>query len=86
MVRGVRVLWRRKDGCEAEIKGCRRCPIVEKVNVLIVYLNILCYKFAIPLMCACDRYDKSSIVRGVGVLWRRKDGCEAETRGVGGIQ
>ena len=36
--------------------------------------------------CACDRYDNTSIIRGVRVLCRRKDGCEAETRGVGGVQ
>ena len=52
LMRGVGVLLPRKDGCEAEIKGCGRCSVVEKVNVLIFFLTILCYKYAIMwLLC-----------------------------------
>ena len=29
MFRGVGVLWRRKDGCEAVIKGCGGCFVVD---------------------------------------------------------
>ena len=31
----------------------------------------------------CDKYDNNSMVRGVGVLGRRKDGCETEIKGCG---
>ena len=34
--------------------------------------------------CDCDRYDNNSMVRGKGVLWREKDGGEAEIKGGGG--
>ena len=52
IVRRVGVLLRRKDGCEAEIKGCGGCSVVENVNVLIFFHTILCYKYAIMwLLC-----------------------------------
>ena len=35
--------------------------------------------------CACDLYDNISLMRGVGLLLRRKDGCEAEIKGCGGV-
>ena len=61
---------------------------MEKVNVQIFYLDILCYKFAIPWLMCWRRVLQSKHGKkgsGVGVLWRRMDGCEAKmVRGGGG--
>ena len=84
MGRGVSVPWSRKDGCAAEIKGCGWCSVVKKVKVKILSPTHLTTSMPSCGYCAWERYENYSMVRGVPVLWRRKDGCAAEIKGCGG--
>ena len=84
MDRGVGVLWRGKCGREAKFKGVwgMLCGGVDTVHLS----GPTHFAKNMPTCecCDCDEYDNNSMLRRVGVLWRRKDGCEAKIKGCAG--
>ena len=56
----------KKEKCEADIKKCGGCLVVEKVKVLIFQPNILCYKYAIMWLLCLGRARQYQHVKGCG--------------------
>ena len=81
MDRGVKVLWRRRDGYEARIKGVwgmlrGGVDTVHRSGPTHFATNMPTCE-----CCDCDEYDNNSMLRDLRVLWRRKDGYEAKIKG-----
>ena len=70
MVKGVRVFWRGRNACEADIKGCGGVFSSGKSEGT----DFSNPTFFAPSMsscgcCACERYDTIKMVRDVEIMW-----------------
>ena len=71
------------DGCDAETRGVGGVKLWEKGSY--IFSSPIYFATSMPSCgcSACGGYSKYSMFRGVGVLWRKKDGHEAEIKGCG---
>ena len=86
MVSNVSLLWRRMDGCEAESRGVVGGQLWKKRWNRFSRFTHFAANMPSCGGCFAEGYSNNSMVRAVRVLWRRKDGCEAISSGVGGVQ
>ena len=80
------MLWRRKDGCEADIKGCGGCSIVKKMKVHIFYVHIILLQVCFPMAALPEKGTSMIALLGVwGCYGEVRMDVRQTSRGVGGV-
>ena len=83
MVRGVKVFGQRKNGYRVDIKGSDRCSDIKKGWFRFNSSTYFATRLPSFDFCARERYNNNTMVRGMRVLWQRKNGYKVDIMGCG---